>query len=156
MSDSTNGMKLDLLGADTRSFDFPPPALPERIPLLDAYVLLQSLHKAVTNWRRELPSDAQPAILAILHGGRQLQVERLSNEGYEHIRIEGRFEASDPPCFVVAHKATVQLLCYVQTITPERPPRDVVFVINGKALLTPARVQVETEAEEVAPALHAG
>jgi len=103
--------------------------------------------RSVINWRRELPNDAQPAVLAILHGGSQLQVERLLNEGYDHIRIEERFEANGPACFVVVHKTAAQLLCYVQTVSPERPRQDVVFVINGKALLMPVRMQVEEGAK---------
>ena len=120
---------------------FEPPRLPElpHIPTFEennsfqsAAVLLRRLAKAVAKWRAQLPADVQPAILAILHGGIQLSVESLSQESFHGIRIEGRLEGS--PCVVLAHQATVQLLCFVEPIAPpEHPRRPIGFVIGGEA-----------------------
>lgn len=95
-------------------------------------VLLQRLADSITQWRNQLPENVQPAILAVLHGGIQIEVERLAQESFHGIRIEGRLQGS--PCVVLSHQSTVQLLCFVQPVQPpERPRRPIGFVIDGKA-----------------------
>jgi hypothetical protein len=96
-----------------------------------AGALLRRLAESIAQWRSALPEDVQPAIVAILHGGIQIDVERLAQESFHGIRIEGRTQGS--PCVVLAHQATVQLLCFVQPIQPpERPRRPIGFVIDGE------------------------
>lgn len=126
-----------------KSFTFPSMPIPEpiRMPQLPTFeednhfqssgVLLRRLADSITQWRSALPEDVQPAIIAILHGGIQIDVERLAQESFHGIRIEGRTQGS--PCVVLSHQATVQLLCFVQPIQPpERPRRPIGFVIDGE------------------------
>jgi hypothetical protein len=108
------------------------PTFEENNEFQSAGVLLRRLAKAVAAWRAQLPADVQPAIVAILHGGIQLSVESLSQESFHGIRIEGRLNGS--PYVVLAHQATVQLLCFVQPVAPpEHPRRPIGFVIDGEA-----------------------
>lgn len=94
-------------------------------------VLLRRLADSITQWRSALPKGVQPAVIAILHGGIQIDVELLAQESFHGIRIEGRMQGS--PCVILAHQATVQLLCFVQQIQPpERPRRPIGFVIDGE------------------------
>jgi hypothetical protein len=94
-------------------------------------VLLKRLADSIVQWRSELGDDMQPAIIAILHGGIQIDVEQLAQESFHGIRILGRLNGST--CVILAHQATVQLLCYAQPIQPpERPNRPIGFVINGE------------------------
>lgn len=94
-------------------------------------VLLSRLAESISQWRLQLSQDVQPAIIAILHGGIQINVERLSQESFHGIRIEGTMQTK--PCVVLAHQSTVQLLCMVQTIAPpEHPARTIGFIIEGK------------------------
>lgn len=95
-----------------------------------AGVLMRSLADTVVEWRQQLPEDQQPAILAILHGGVQIQVERLSQESYHGIRIEGTMNGN--PCMVLSHQSTVQLLCFVQKIEKEEFRRRIGFIIDGE------------------------
>ena len=76
------------------------------------------------------PEGIEPAVLALLHGGLQIQVDRLAQEGFHGIRIEGTIDAS--PCMVLAHQSTVQLLCYTRKIEPERKARRIGFIIDGE------------------------
>lgn len=95
-----------------------------------AGVLMQRLADSIIQWRRQLPDDQQPAILALLYGGVQIHVERLAEESFHGIRIEGKL--NDSPCMVLAHQAGVQLLCYIQKVEKEESRRTIGFIIDGK------------------------
>jgi len=121
--------------------DLPPIATSED-PNESAGALLQSLADVVAAWRSQLPSDVQPGLLALLQDGSQLEVERLSQEGFHGIRIEGSFEWGKirkiggmeygrAACLVMAHQATVQLLCFAKN--QGSPLKLIEFVIDGKA-----------------------
>ena len=139
----------DLLAKRLSSLDslkniaFPSMPVPEpiRMPRIQTFeennhfqsagVLLRRLAESIGQWRTTLPEDVQPAIIAILHGGIQIDVDRLAQESFHGIRIEGRTQGS--PCVVLAHQATVQLLCFIQPIQPpEHPRRPIGFVIDGE------------------------
>ncbi len=93
--------------------------------------LLKKLALSIQEWRLALPENMQPAIVAILHGGIQIDVERLSQESFHGIRIEGKINGA--ACVLLAHQSTVQLLCLLQEIRPpELPKRQIGFVIEGK------------------------
>jgi hypothetical protein len=96
--------------------------------------LLQRLSQTMTDWRKELDDDVQPAIVAILHGGLRIDVERMAQESFHGIRIEGILNGN--PCMLLSHQSSVQLLCFVQKIEKKNPRRKIGFVIDG----------VETEA----------
>lgn len=97
-----------------------------------AGVLLRRLADSIAQWRAQLPEDVQPAVLAMLHGGVQIDVETLAQESFHGIRIEGKLQGSQ--CVVLAHQATVQLLCFIQPVNPpEHPRRPIGFVVDGKA-----------------------
>lgn len=95
-----------------------------------AGVFMRRLADSIMQWRHQLPSDQQPAILAILNGGIQINVERLAEESFHGIRIEGMIVGN--PCMVLAHQATVQLLCYIEKVEKEEHRRSIGFIIGGK------------------------
>ena len=99
-----------------------------------ARALLQRLSQTVMDWRKELDEDVQPAILAIMNGGIQIDVERMAQESFHGIRIEGLLNGN--PCMLLSHQSSVQLLCFVQKIEKKKPRRKIGFIIDG----------VETEA----------
>lgn len=99
-----------------------------------ARALLQRLSETVIEWRKQVEEDTQPAILAILNGGLQIDVQRMAQESFHGIRIEGLLNGN--PCMLLSHQSSVQLLCFVQKIEKEKPRRKIGFVIDG----------VETEA----------
>ena len=76
-----------------------------------AGVLLQALAVEAKAWSEQLPSNFRPAIVAILHGGVQVQVRNLAQVSFDGIRIEGTM-GEDIPCSMLAHQDTVQLVCY--------------------------------------------
>lgn len=95
-----------------------------------AGALMRRLVDSITQWRHQLPPEQQPAILAILNGGIQIRVERLAEESFHGIRIEGTLGGN--PCMVLAHQSTVQLLCYIEDIEEEENRRTIGFIIDGK------------------------
>lgn len=80
-----------------------------------AGVLLQALANEARAWSEQLPPDFRPAIVAILHGGLQVQVRTLSQISFDGIRIEGLM--GDSPCSLLAHQGTVQLVCFAEQLT---------------------------------------
>jgi len=95
-----------------------------------AGVLLQRLADSIIQWRSQLPPDQQPAILAILNGGILINVDRLAEESFHGIRIEGKMQGN--PCMVLAHQATVQLLCYIEKVEKKELGTRIGFIIDGK------------------------
>lgn len=92
--------------------------------------LIKSLANTIRLWREQTPSDAQPAITAILSGGMQISVTRLAQESFHGIRIDGTVGGS--PCMMLTHQSNVQLLCYIEKIVKERPEKKIGFIIDGQ------------------------
>ncbi|MDM3870963.1 hypothetical protein QSV34_06295 [Porticoccus sp. W117] len=95
-----------------------------------AGVLMRRLADTVIQWRNQLPEDQQPAILAVLNGGIQINVLRLAQESFHGIRIEGTINGS--PCMLLSHQSSVQLLCYVEKVEKEEFRRRIGFIIDGE------------------------
>lgn len=95
-----------------------------------AGVLMRRLADTVLQWREQLPDDQQPAIVAILNGGVQVNVERLAQESFHGIRIEGTVNGN--PCMLLSHQSSVQLLCYVEQVEKEEFRRRIGFIIDGE------------------------
>ena len=98
-----------------------------------AAVLMRQLADSIMSWRQQLPDTAQPAVMAILHGGMQIKVHRLSQESFHGIRVEGTFGSSNNPCMLLAHQSTVQMLCYVEKVPPGELSRKIGFIIEGES-----------------------
>jgi hypothetical protein len=108
------------------------PTLEESNQYQSAAILLRRLAEAIRTWRAQLPKGLQPAVLALLHGGVQMDVEALAQESFHGIRIEGRIGGQ--ASVVLAHQATVQLLCIAQPVEPpSQPRRPIGFVIDGQS-----------------------
>lgn len=88
--------------------------------------LMEALSKEALRWKRELPENYMPAILAILYGGLQVNVHSLSQVSFHGIQIVGTLNGA--PCSLLAHQSTVQMLCYGEEITKETPNRPIGFV----------------------------
>ncbi len=95
-----------------------------------AGLLMRRLADTIVQWRSQLPDDQQPAVIAILHGGIQIQIERLAQESFHGIRIEGRMNGNS--CMLLAHQSTVQLLCFVEKVEKEEFRRRIGFIIDGE------------------------
>jgi len=96
-----------------------------------AGALMRRLAHTIAEWRRQLPEGVQPALMAIVQGGPQIQIRSLAQEGFHGIRIDGYI--GEAPCILLAHQATVQILCYVEEIRPpEKPKRNIGFIIEGE------------------------
>jgi len=75
-----------------------------------AGVLLRALAAEARAWSQKLPPEFRPAIVAVLHGGLQVQVRTLAQVSFDGIRIEGIM--GDSPCSLLAHQNTIQLVCH--------------------------------------------
>lgn len=75
-----------------------------------AGALLEALATEARAWSTQLPAQFRPAIVALLHGGVQVQVRSLAQVSFDGIRIEGWM--GDRPCSLLAHQNTVQLVCH--------------------------------------------
>ena len=107
------------------------PDLEEDNKYRSAGVLMRRLAESIIAWRKELPESVEPAVIAILNGGVRIEVSALAQESFHGIRIEGL--VNGVPCIMLAHQATVQLLCYVQPVMlPSAPRRKIGFIIDGK------------------------
>ena len=107
------------------------PSTEEQNEYQSAGALMRRLAATITQWRKQLPEGVQPALMAIVQGGPQISIQSVAQEGFHGIRIEGY--VGDAPCILLAHQATVQILCYVEEIKPpEKPKRNIGFIIEGE------------------------
>ncbi len=83
---------------------------PESNEFRSAGVLLKALAAEARAWSEKLPPEYRPAIVAVLHGGLQVQVRTLAQVSFDGIRIEGIM--GDSPCSLLAHQDTIQLICH--------------------------------------------
>ncbi|MES2603415.1 MAG: hypothetical protein V4603_00665 [Pseudomonadota bacterium] len=82
-----------------------------------AGVLLEALAAEARAWSSKLPPTFRPAIVAILHGGLQIDVRTLAQISFDGIRIEGLLGGN--PCSMLAHQNTVQLICHAVSVVEE-------------------------------------
>jgi hypothetical protein len=106
------------------------PTLSQQNEYQSATILVKRLANTIAQWREQVPSDSQPAILAILHGGIQINVSLLAVESFHGIRIEGTIGGD--PCMLLAHQSSVQLLCYIAKVEKEEFRRKIGFIIDGE------------------------
>jgi hypothetical protein len=106
------------------------PSLEERHSYESSKDLIQAVVATIRQWKQSQPDSCQPAVLALLHGGVQISVSRLTNVSFHGLRIEG--SVGDRPCVVLAHQATVQLLCYPEEPVKEKPRRKIGFIVDGQ------------------------
>jgi len=95
-----------------------------------AGAMMRRLADTIVQWREQLAEDEEPAILAVMHGGIQINVERLAQESFHGIRIEGTMNGS--PCMLLSHQSTVQMLCFVKKVENQQPRRRIGFIIDGQ------------------------
>lgn len=88
--------------------------------------LIKRLAETVNHWKTEVSEEFQPVILAILQGGISIEVSTLSEDGFNGVRIDGKFNGNQ--CMVVTHQATVQMLCYLEKIEKEEDRKPIRFV----------------------------
>jgi hypothetical protein len=91
-----------------------------------ASVFMKTLSDEALLWKRQLPKNYRPAILAFLYGGLQIHVNTLSQVSFHGIRIEGTLNGA--PCSLLAHQSTVQMLCYGEEISDATPKNPIGFI----------------------------
>jgi len=106
------------------------PNLKEANAYQSAGVLVRRLAQTVSQWRQQVPPDAQPVVLALLSSGVQINVSLLAEESFHGLRIEGTIDGT--PCMLLTHQASVQLLCYVAKVENETARRRIGFIIDGE------------------------
>lgn len=108
-----------------------PPQPAEQNHYQSAAVLMRELANVVSSWRTQLPEGVQPAVIAILSGGIQINVTSLAQVSFHGIRVEGNIDGS--PCMMLSHQSSIQLLCYAEPIkSTEAPRRKIGFIIDGE------------------------
>jgi len=106
------------------------PNLQESNEFRSAGVLMKAIADEALSWRESLEEGLQPAILAILQGGIQIEVLKLSQVSFHGIRIEGKMAGNS--CVMFAHQASVQMLCHAVEIKEEAPQRSIGFIWPDK------------------------
>ena len=76
-----------------------------------ARALLQRLSQTVGEWRQQLDKDVQPAILAILNGGIQIDVQLMAQESFHGIRIEGLLNGQSLYAVIPSIQRAAIVLC---------------------------------------------
>ncbi len=108
------------------------PGLLEDNQFRSAGALMKAIADEALSWRQSLPKGFQPAIVAILQGGIQIEVNSLAQVSFHGIKIEGTMGGS--LCVMFAHQASVQMLCRAVEIKEKEPVRPIGFIWPDKKL----------------------
>ena len=98
----------------------------EKNEFRSAAVFLDSLATEVKAWRTQLPPNYQPAVMAILHGGVQVNVMSLAQVSFDGIRIEGLMQGN--PVTLFAHQSTVQMMCFAMELKEPEERNPIGFI----------------------------
>ena len=93
-------------------------------------MFLASLASEVKAWREQFPQNDQPAVMAILRGGFQVNVMKLAQVSFVGIRIEGLLQGS--PVTLFAHQSTGQMLCFAMEIQEPEQRNPIGFIWNHR------------------------
>ena len=93
-------------------------------------MFLASLASEVKAWRGQLPQNDQLAVMAILHGGIQVNVMKLARVSFIGICIEGLLQGS--PVTLFAHQSTGQMLCFAMEIQEPEQCNPIGFIWNHR------------------------
>jgi hypothetical protein len=104
-------------------FNIPSPE--ERDAYQSAASLVDRMARRIDAWKTALPLDQQPAIIAVLPNGLSIRVSVLASDGHHGVVIQG--DSQNGPCMLVAHQATLQLLCFVEQVDDEEQRRPIGF-----------------------------
>lgn len=102
------------------------PSLEELNDFRSASAFMEALADAALAWKDNLPDGFEPAVLAILNGGIQIEVHALAQVSFHGIRIDGNYNSS--PCSMLSHQSTVQILCYAIEVAPEEKRNPIGFL----------------------------
>lgn len=91
-----------------------------------ASAFMEALAADALQWKKDLPNNYRPAIMAFIYGGAQINVESLSQVSFHGIRITGTLKGN--PCSLLAHQSTVQMLCYGEEIVEDATRNPIGFV----------------------------
>ena len=102
---------------------------PERQPTHDsAAELVHTMSDIVDGWLEDLEPDEQAVIIAILGDQTALRVVEMTAQGHDVVILRG--ETANGPCMLVAHQATIQLICFIERITPQATRRTIGFNVD--------------------------
>jgi len=108
------------------------PSLKESNAYRSAGVFMKSIADEAWSWRESLQEGFQPSIVALLDGGIQIDVQKLSQVSFHGIRIEGTIGGN--PCVMFSHQANVQILCHAVEIKEDIPARSIGFIWPDKEI----------------------
>ena len=91
-----------------------------------ASVLIEAIAAEAGRWKEQLSEGFRPAVLAVLNGGIQIQIQNLSQISFHGIKVEGLLDGA--PCSLLAHQSTIQLLCYAEKVVSEKPRNPIGFI----------------------------
>ncbi|MCH8012905.1 MAG: hypothetical protein IIA61_13325 [Candidatus Marinimicrobia bacterium] len=114
-------------------FEFPPTEIPtekEKHEYESSRVFIKRLSQRIRLWRKKIPEDAQPVILAILSNGTQIKIHGLYEEGHNGIAIAGKIDNTD--CLLLTHQNNLQILCYIYRVEEEKDKFKIGFRVDGK------------------------
>ena len=92
---------------------------------------VKRLAHRIAKWRERLPETEQPIILALLPNGSAVEVWSVGEDGHSSVVVEGLM--NDLPCMFISHQASLQILCYTQTVEPENR-RKIGFHVGGEEI----------------------
>lgn len=106
--------------------DIKVPTPEERNEYQSASVFMKALADAALSWKEQISNEYQPAVLAVMYGGIQIQVSSMAQVSFHGIRIQGTMNGS--PCTMLAHQSTVQVLCYTEKLENDTPKNPIGFI----------------------------
>ena len=113
------------------NFNIPDIRGPRDHTLADTFV--DRLEKRIAVIQQRLAENEQLKVTAILPTGREILVDFIGYSNPHLVAIEGIDLATAKPATLLAHQESVQLLCSVESVEPQKPRRTIGFLHNEKS-----------------------
>ncbi|MBT7958242.1 MAG: hypothetical protein HN759_02815 [Akkermansiaceae bacterium] len=93
---------------------------------------IRRLAHRISKWREGLPTDQEPAIVALLSNGDSVEVHTLGEDGHSSVVVEGRLNGM--PCMFISHQSSFQVVCYTRKIEEKTERRKIGFYVGGEEI----------------------
>lgn len=102
------------------------PTPEERNEYQSATAFMEAIATSAVDWKEALPPGIRPGIIAVLNGGLTMEVSSLTRVSFHGIQVQGILNGN--PTVLLAHQATIQILCVAYTPDENTPCNPIGFI----------------------------
>lgn len=101
-----------------------------------AEAFVEALQISIDEWNKRTAPNEQIAVIAVLTSGHQVRVRQMRPASHDTVLLEGELGDASP-WLLLAHQATLQIVCSVEAVEPEKKKYPIGFPHKYEATRPP-------------------